>query len=252
MKTALLPAFCLALLTCSCDGEKERYEDVVKLRALGVLSDKAVVEPSTAATSQSISLTFYAAHPHGEVITAEAYQDSSRSSAGVPATLIIDPNSAATEAHASLDIYHVKATLSIPPAEALKFQGINKNATVPYAVKLTSRANGTQIIVGNIVVFAAGSPQLATLAFMPTVKITAPTKAAAVSGNQDLSASATTTGDESLRLGWFTSDGEIKNRNAAVTTWDPKKTTGEVTLIATVRGAKTGAFALDVVDFTAN
>jgi len=252
MRTALLPTLYLALLVYGCDGEKERYEDVNKLRALGVLSDKAVVEPSTVATPQSVSLTFYAAQPHGEVITAEAYQDTSSSSGGAPATLVIDQSSAATEAHSSFDIYHVKATLTIPPAEALMFRGLNNNATVPYGVKLTSKANGTQNIVGNVVVFASGSPQLTALAPLPTVKINAPAKSAAVTGSQDLNATAATTGEESLRLGWFTSGGEIKNRNAAATTWDPKKTTGGVTLVVTVRGAKTGAFALDVIDFTAN
>ncbi|MCX6108439.1 MAG: hypothetical protein NTZ90_02400 [Proteobacteria bacterium] len=242
----------LGLSTFACNGDADRYEDIQKLRALGVLSDKAVVEPSTTATPQVVTLTFYAALPHGDTVTAEPYQDTATSSGGTPATLTVNAGTAVVETHASFDLYHVSGTLNIPPVDALVFRGLDQNATVKYGIKLTTKSSGSQNIVGSVVVYQSGAAQLKSLAAIPTVKITAPAKSAALSGKQDIVAAASTTGAETLRLGWFVNGGEIKNRNAAATTWDPIKTTGAVTLVVTARGAKTGAFALDVIDFTAN
>ncbi len=252
MMRILFLAPLLGLVALGCGGKADRYEDIQKLRALGVFSDKPVVQPSTTVTPQVVTLTFYAALPHGDTVTAETYQDTATSSGGTPATLTVNAGTAAVEAHSSFDLYHVSGTLNIPPVEALVFRGLDRNATVQYGIKLTTKASGSQNIVGSVVVFPAGAPQLTSLAATPTIKITAPAKSAALSGAQDIVATASTTGAETLRLGWFVNGGEIKNRNAAATTWDPVKTTGAVTLVVTARGAKTGAFALDVIDFTAN
>ena len=206
----------------ACGGDQDRYEDIQKMRALGVLSDKAVVEPSTASAPQTVSLTFYAALPHGDSVTAATYTDDAGSSGGTPAAVVLDQSSAGVDTHASFNIYHIKGVMTVPGVEALAFKGLDQNATVQYGVKLDSAANGTQIILGNVVVYPSGAEQLKTLGALPTVKITAPAKAAALSDGADISADVATTNSETVRIGWFITGGQIKNRNAAATHWDPK------------------------------
>ena len=88
------------------------------------------------------------------------------------------------------------------------------------------------------------------MAKLPGVAITSPTDGSTIGNSkQPIGANLTPTNDETYRFGWFVSGGEIQNRNATVTNWDPKGT-GAYTVIATARGAKSGAFTFVVADVT--
>jgi hypothetical protein len=249
-----LPALCVTpfvltalIAAASCGGEEERYEKVGKLRALGTASTPVVAQPSTADAPQTVTLTFYAAVPNGDTVTATPFLDEG-SLYALPLPLEVVPGSETYTGQAAFQLYSVKTTVAIPTIDQLPIEPGTGFARVRYGLTLTDGGEEEKI-VGTLLVYPEGSSELAWATTPPSIDVTEPAASATVSGKLDIKAAITNPIGEDMRVGWFVSDGEVKNRRAKETEWD-KAGAGPQTVIVTARGMKTGAFTLKAVDVT--
>lgn len=232
------------------DDESMRAERVEKLRAIGVSSSPLVLPAPGPGATGSIELTAFAALPKGESVSASSFLDeASTYTPVIPVT--VDPASATTTSYAALDVYSVKANVTVGPLTA------EQEATLALTGKLTFRygihlESGTESedIVGNVLVYPAGSPEVA---FQPLSVNVAEPLANAIIGtgpDQKLTGTIARPQEESVKVSWFVSSGKVTNRRARDTSWEPGKT-GAQTVIMTARGLKSGSFAMKAVDVTA-
>lgn len=243
--TNLFAICSLSLILGGCSDDEARYENVDKLRAFGSSTLPVVSDPSTPEAPKVFTITVFAAVPLGETVTAEPYDDVAAANvAAVPVTIV--PGSEQYEDHATFRIFSVKATQPVPPASIFESPlGAPPFVRLRYGIRLVSGGE-SENVVGNALIYPAGSPQLTRVA--PTIAITKPATTD-VSGTEDLEATITDPANENMRVGWFSSDGPIKNRRARVTEWETPSA-GPATLIVTIRGRETGAFAFQVLDLT--
>ena len=243
MVLSLLAVVFLSHSLTACNGEEERYEDLKKLRTIGVAAFPVFGTPSTETAPQVVTLTIYASLPVGDVATAEPYVDpASKYALNLPVTIV--PNSEAYEEHGSFHIYSVKATQVMPTTDLVKIPPKPGYLSVRYGVKITS-GKEVENVVGNVLVYPNGAPELDHVA--PVVDIAKPSPSAGVSGTEDLEAAITDPSGENMRVGWFVGKGKVKNRRARVTKWETEGS-GVQSLLVTIRGAKSGAFAFKAVD----
>lgn len=224
-----------------CGGDEERYEDIKKLRAFGASTLPVISEPSTEAAPRMLTITVFAAVPLGETVTAEPYDDERSPTLSLPVT--ITGGGTYTD-YSTFRVFSVQATQAVPAAFIFDTpRGKQPFARLRYGIRLVSGSE-SENVVGNSLIYPAGSAELARVA--PTVAITKPALVD-VSGTEDLEGAVTDSAEENMRIGWFASDGEIKNRRAKITEW-ATPSAGPATLILTARGMKTGAFAFQVMD----
>lgn len=240
----ILTIFALLLAHAACNEDAERFENIKKLRAFGAAADPVSSSPSTATLPKIVTMTFFAALPKDQTATAEPFIDEA-SKFAIPLLLTIVPNSEAYEDHPAFRIYSVKATAPVPPTTAVIFPEGQNFARFRYGMKIVS-ADEEEKIVGNILIYPEGAPELSWTA--PTLTINNPVGAASVHGKQDISLTIDSTNTENFRISWFVNDGKIKNRRGIKTEWEPENA-GEYTMLATVRGLKSGAFQYKIVDF---
>jgi len=236
-----------AMLLCvGCNEDDEVFEEINKLRAVGVSSAPLFGQPSTGDVPQLVTLTFHAGVPLGGTVTAEPFvDDSARYS--FPAPLTIVPGSEIYQDLAGMRLYQVQATIAIPTAEQLPILPDPGFARLRYGMRLTSGAE-EEMIVGNVLVYPSGAPQLAWA--VQTVDVAVPTAGAVVSGDEvEMKGVINKTIDENIRVGWFVTAGRLKNRRAKDTEWQTEAA-GGATVIFTTRGLKSGAFAMKAVDVT--
>ncbi len=246
MKSLLNPLLVIGLAATAlagCNEDQERYETIEKLRAIGAATLPVVSEPSTEAAPKIVTITVFAAVPLGQTVTAEPYDDAAAVNlVSFPVTIV--PGSEVYEEHATFRIFSVQATQFVPPNSVfLSPLGTPPYVKLRYGIRLVA-GDESENVVGSSLIYPAGSPQLARLA--PTIAITKPTDAD-VSGTEDLEATITDPENENMRVGWFASDGPIKNRRAKTTEWETPGA-GPATLIVTIRGRDTGAFAFKVLE----
>jgi hypothetical protein len=244
-------ALALAGLATGCDDQTDRFEDVAKLRALGVAVTPVVTSPAASGTG-TWTLQAYVAVPTGAAVTsAVAYDDPTDPETDQRATLTVDAasvgNAANCEAHQAFNICHVTATAPIPAAGDVVIPADVGYGRLHYGLKIIAGGQ-EQDIVGSLLVFPVGSPQLATT--VPKVAITTPAANAAVSGQPPLNATLTTSPNENFRVGWYASGGAIDNRRAEATSWSGLPGAGPATLLVTARCLATGAFAYSAIDVT--
>jgi hypothetical protein len=233
---ASITALCSSLMAC--DGKEERYEVIDKLRAIGVSPS-----PLASAPEGNVTLTFFAALPLGGEVTAANYTDED-SKYALPIALTVDSASAKTDDYNALSVYSIAATFKAPTAEELKISPALGFVRLRYGIILKSGSEEEKI-VGNYLVYPKNSPQLDWKT--PEIRVAAPTDNAVVSGETDLDGSIEDSLDDSWRVGWFASEGKIKNRRASVTTWETDSA-GSQSVIFTARGLRTGAFMFKVID----
>jgi hypothetical protein len=114
-------------------------------------------------------------------------------------------------------------------------------ARVRFGVKLTSSSDGDdETIVADALVYKAGSEQLTWKA--PTIEIAEPVLDS-ISNSTTLGANIQSTGSEKNRVGWFVTNGKVKNPAAKSSEWS-EIPAGDQTLFLTVRGTKSGAFSI--------
>jgi len=246
----------IVTLASGCGGEDaDRYERVTKLRAIGVATNPVVLAAPASGMTSSVELTVFAAMPKGGTVNAAPFLDEA-SSYGIPVQVSLDPSTAATQSFAALDVYSVKANATVgpltPQQEAIlrgaREQGLGK-LTLRYAVKLDS-GEESETIVGNILVYPEESPETSFQPLSVTIAEPIANGTVGIGPKQSLSGSITKPQDENIKVSWFVSSGKVTNRRARETKWEPMDA-GTQTVIMTARGMKSGSFAMQAVDVTA-
>jgi hypothetical protein len=235
-KLVLLVSVVLVTQLTSCGDENaDRQEVIKKLRALGVEPT-----PVNAKPGDTVTLNFYLAAAPGANISPEVQLDSS-AQYGVP--VVVTPTDAKpSELQAGpLSIYSYKASFTVPTDNLTLLASLTKQgyARMRYKVKFSADSE-SESVVGDTVIYPPTALQTSWKS--PEISISKPA-AAAGAGKLDVEGVITSDAVEPYRVSWFVSDGKIKNRRAKVTSWSdaPK---GPQTLIMTVRGTKSGAFAI--------
>lgn len=233
----------VTLMHSGCNDEMDRQETITKLRALGVDQSPVIAKPG-----DTVSLTFYLAGPSSLVLNPTPLVDK-LSRYGKP-ILVTPIDAAPTESIVGpISVYSFRASFIAPNDTATLASIQTKDyARVRYNVKFQSPTGDEESIVGDTLIYAPGSPQLTWAT--PAIEIVKPTQNASA-GEVDLEGSINSTGSESNRVAWFVSAGKIKNRKSRSTVWEEAPTGGQA-VIFTVRGAKSGAFALKSQAITVN
>ena len=225
------------LLACNNDDE-DRFEQINKLRAIGVSVAPVTVQPTISPSSPgTAALTIYAAVPLGQTISIEPYTDP-QPSILPQLTPVIESGSEKYVDYAAFRLYSVNARVVIPAAVPIP----PKPGFTRLKYGLLMRAGEEEEkVVGNILVYPPGSPELSWQA--PSAEIATPNTAGVESGSIDLKANLVSpNAGENLRVSWYVSSGKVQNRRAKETKWqDPKA--GAQTILMTVRGLKTGVLA---------
>lgn len=234
------------LLGCGA-GDDDRPETVTKLRALGVEQT-----PVNAKPGDTVNLAFYLAVPSDQISTqpvlATVQTDPSARYGVAVAVTPVDAAPVETKIGTTTSLLSYRTTLAIPNdariTAAIAKQGF---ARVRYNVKFSNNTE-EENVVGDAIIYADGAPQLAWKS--PEIAITKPGESSAA-GSIDLEGTINAFNAESNRVSWFTSSGKVKNRRAKVTSWTDQ-TPGSQAVIMTVRGSKSGAFAIKSQAVTIN
>ena len=238
MRANRLLLFCLgiyAVTVASCSNDSDPQERIQKLRALGVSQS-----PVIAKVGSNVALTFYLAGPKGKTIAASTYTDAAFKYGTNASVTLVDTQTTETN-YGPLSVYALRAkftvTKSTPITATIATSG---NARLRYGVAFNATDGDTQTVVGDTLVYSDSAPQQSWVD--PTVSITKPV-ADSVSGTTAIDADIATTNDEGDRVGWFVSSGSVTNRRGHASDWKDASS-GDQTLILTVRGAKSGSFAI--------
>lgn len=219
----------------SCSEEEDRQETISKLRALGVEQSPVVAKPG-----DTVTLTFYMAGPPKLAPAATPVTDAAARYSDPILVTPIDPATQEVEV-GPVSLYSFKATYVVPSDDkTLSRLGAKGLLKTRYAVKFVATNGDQETIVGDSLIYPLGSPQL--LWTSPTISITKPGTSVST-GKIDLEGSITSTGSESNKVAWFVSSGKLKNRKARTTQWE-EASKGSQAIFFTVRGAKSGAFAI--------
>jgi hypothetical protein len=245
-----LALLCVGALVTGCDGDSERPEKLDKLRGLGVQATPLVASPSVdGETPKTVELTVYASLPIGQTATVAAYADEeSFLSVNTPADQIaVDEASIKYDEYPGLQIMSFKAKVPVPTASDMARFGGSGN--VRYGFVLNA-GDEEEKMVGNFLVYPEDAPQLAWT--NPDAAVSAPIDGGTVSsgGESDLKADLADPNGEDLKVGWYVTSGEIKNRRARNTIWK-EPDAGPQTVILTVRGRQSRGFAMKAFSVTA-
>jgi hypothetical protein len=247
MKTSGTLAVALtALCALACNGgDEEKYEKIDKLRALGVSVTPIGLTPSTAAEAQTVTMTFFVAAPLDSTVTYEPYEDEQARYA-LPVTLAVDPGSEKHDDYAKFSIHQVNAVFTAPAADSVPIPSVPGFARIRYGLRVKS-AGEEEVVVGTLVMYPTAETRPA---YQPlTVNIETPIEGATIGSETPVEAIIDNQNGENVKVGWFVSSGELKNRRARKTEWR-KVEGGTQTVVVTVRGLKSGAFAYAVRDVT--
>jgi hypothetical protein len=232
--------FCF--LAAACGNESERPETITKLRAIGVEQT-----PVNAKIGDTVQLTFYLLGKPQTTLTPEVLLDTKSPYSTPVAVTPVDAAPVETSM-GSLSLYSYRATMTVAgsPVIAAALTKLGW-ARLRYQVKFNA-AGDDENIVGDTIVYPENSPALTWTA--PTIAITKPS-ATVSSGTVDLEGTIDSAGNETNRVSWFVSSGKVKNRRAKSTVWQ-EAASGTQTVVMTVRGTKSGAFALKTQTVTLN
>lgn len=234
--------FGVLLFTSCSDDNADRPELINKLRAIGVEQNPVNSKPG-----DTVNLTFYLAGPSLQQLTSTVLTDSDMRYGVALPVLPIDA-APVEKVVGPISVYTYRATLIVPQNEvvnlAIAKQGF---ARIRYDVKF-SAGSDSETVVGDSIIYAAGSPQLEWKA--PEITITKPS-ATANSGIIDLDGTIGSSANETNKVGWFVSSGKVKSRRAKTTSWTDTSA-GSQAVIMTARGVKSGAFSIKYQDVTIN
>jgi hypothetical protein len=231
----------------ACGGVGEKFEKLKKLRGIGVSANPMIAVPSTEVVPQIVTLTTYVSVPLDQDISVDTFEDVGSSLAFPVLNLTITTDPACTE-YGTLQICSFESTFVVPSDEVLHLD-ILKAARLRYGFNVTTK-NQVENMVGDVLVVPEDSDELDVEPLTIDIKEPLETKEVKRHHETAIEAEITNENDENVKMGWFISAGELKNRRAVSTTW----TTGgddEQTLIATVRGKRSRGFAMKVLNYKA-
>lgn len=234
-----LAVFAAGHLACNGDDE-DRFEQINKLRAIGVSAAPVTVQPTTSVSSPvTADLTIYAVLPLGQTVSIEPYADPQPSRQPLLSPEIA-PGSEKYVDYAAFRLYSVNARVVIPPASQVPIPPKPGFSRLKYGLVMRA-GDEEEKVVGNLIIYPPGAPELSWQA--PSVEIATPAAGSVDSASIDLKANLVSPNPgENLRVSWYVSSGKVQNRRAKETKWqDPKS--GTQTIIVTVRGLKTGVLA---------
>ena len=243
----------LAAWFFSCGEEEERQETLTRLRGIGVVSAPLVSAPSTVASPKTVDVTIYVAIPTDATITgAESFMDDPTFGAYMVTAedMSINLSGVTYTDYDGFRLAQFTTTITVP-LEAI-FQAINPAFTgiqMRYGVKV-STADDEEFVAGSFLVYTEGSSELDWQS--PSVSITSPQQAQVFQTGEvvDLEATITNPNDENIKLGWFSTDGNIQNRRSNSTQWTAPSEAGTYTLLLTIRGKSSRGFGLNAVQVT--
>ncbi len=232
------------------EDDSMRVERIDKLRAIGLASNPVVLSAPVPGSSGTVELTAFAALPAGSTVTATSFLDDA-SAYAPPVTVVMDSTSESTQQLGALDLYSVKGTVTVgplTPEQQAILAAPSGKLTLRYGIRLEA-GEESEDIVGNILVYPAGSEESAYQTV--SVSVAEPVANATIGSGPDqvLSGSITKPQPENIKVSWFVSSGKVTNRRAKETKWEPQSS-GTQTVIMTARGMKSGSFALQAVDVT--
>jgi hypothetical protein len=229
-----------ALIMSSCDDGGERQERVEKLRALGVVSNPAVLSPS----ANQGELTIHATLLPGQEVTALKLYEEDNGGPVVPVALALKPETATYTDYSQLRIFSVSATILAPPF--LEFSERSPFHRLRYGVEIVA-GEETEKIVGNILYYPNSAEEASWQNH--TLALEKPEQVGNSGDELDLAAALTKAQEETVRIAWFVSSGKIQNRRAITTKW-LDMSSGQQTVVLTARGRQSGATSFVVRDVT--
>ena len=224
----------------ACRMDEDRFEQISKLRSIGVSAMPVISKLSTSPDNQSVTtLTIYSAVPLGQEVTVASYTD--KPGVGLPQLpLEIVTGSEKYVDYAAFRLFSVNAKVVLPQASLIPIPPKPGFTRLKYGVLLRSGSEEEKI-VGNLIVYPEGASELTWQ--NPSAEIAAPTSDQVLDPVIDLKANLISPNPgESLRVGWYVSSGKVQNRRAKETQWEGSSS-GVQTIMITVRGLKSGAFA---------
>lgn len=227
----LLAAFTLA----ACGDDDSPQERIEKLRAIGSSYTPLALSKS-ASDPLVVNASILAASPKdGSPLVVSPFEDS-QFPLNLPVAAIAEQG-ATTTTKGGLDLVQLDFVLTLPPA-LLQFADGQDFVTIRYGIEL-KQGDESERVVTSFPVYQTSSPWTST----PTISITSPADGAKISTQpQDLEAEIQNRNDEAYKIAWFVSSGRIVNRRS-IKTQIKEQQSGELTLIVTARGLKSGAFA---------
>ncbi|MBP9706927.1 MAG: hypothetical protein KBD78_04735 [Oligoflexales bacterium] len=241
----------LSTIHIACSDDEERFEQISKLRTLGVKSNKVASAPSTVSTEETVSLEIVVSFPNGVIneLSAVPFVEENSSTLALPVLLELSETAISEESFGPLTIATITANLKVPTFD-FSNAPINK-LSLRYGLEVLAENGDKERIVGNYVIYPPNSNELSWQA--PNIVITAPNSANfSGSGADKVTISAELRErqiEESYRIGWFASAGKIKNRRALNSDWEELAGIREKTLIVTARGRSSGAFTYQALSY---
>jgi hypothetical protein len=248
-------SFALLFAFAACGGGADVRQEVIgKLRALGVAANPVTAAWSEGDTPNVVELTVYAALPVAQIaVTVAAYKDPRQTALLTypEDQIMVDQSSLKITPSGALNLVEFKAKVAVPTlAQATAARAIRSGSSggqVNYGFRIDAGSE-EELVTGTFMAYAAGAPELALAT--PTVDIVEPA-AGGVLPQHERGALKATVGNvngEDIKLGWFVSGGEVTNRRAKETLWKHPEGAGPQTVILTIRGKKSRAFSMKVVN----
>jgi hypothetical protein len=248
----LLLGFITVVSSCDGRGRISLQERISSLRAFGATPVPLVSLPSDdTEPTRTVEVTFYAAVPLGLTATVAPFLDTGSSVGALPlplSAISVDESSEAYTDHSGYRLFSEKVRLTIPAVSAFNrpIDGVFKGGQIRYGLTVTAGSEHEDMIA-NINIFPEGAKELDWE--NPKIEISSPLSGSSFStaSPSELLSSVTNPNSEDVKVGWYVSDGEVSNREAANTSWK-LGAAGAKTVAITVHGFNSRGFALHVID----
>lgn len=233
-----------ALSLGSCDDFPNKPELLNKFRMMGVGFDDPSYTYSTDTETVTATLSFYIASPKDNEISAENLDIES------PQVDLTFGESELIEEKATLNIYKIDATATLPTLNLLIFNPEEKNTATVFYAAILKQGDEEERVLGKIKIYtpdvAAGSTVL-----VPTIDITSHSENDTISpGEITLKSELSDLIDEPYRTSWLVNSGVVAEFRRRETQWS-EIGKGEKTVITTVRGLDTFNFNYKAIDLVA-
>jgi hypothetical protein len=244
--------FRAAMLTLSlvaCGGDKDPQEQLGKLRGIGAFTSPLVSRATSDDALRVVELTAYATLPLDTTVTSlEGFVDKASPYAitlGVK-QIKVKSDSLSYQSYPGFQLLTFKADLEVPHEQFFAPSSGAGQVRYGFIIK-TDKAQ--EKMVGSFLVYPEDAPELAWI--NPEISVNTPAADTTIAAESEIEVNAVLKdhNKEELKLGWFVSDGEIKNRRASTTQWKTPAA-GPHSLILTARGRKSRGFSLQVITLT--